>query len=169
MFVFVCKGYPTYIRRSRRTVLGHNHVIRGAEAPLPRRLYHGHLDVNSQSPVFDRISLKHSNNYSNNYSTRTETTYSSANPKELGRVGFADTQISILPVVTGSAMCVQRFDDSRRYADRITYRISLRSSSLWEPRHPLLKVVWHLRHMRGGRRSLGTPTAPSFLEVNVVF
>ena len=59
MFVFVCKGYPTYIRRSRRTVLGHNHVIRGAEAPLPRRLYHGHLDVNSQSPVFDRISLKH--------------------------------------------------------------------------------------------------------------
>jgi hypothetical protein len=26
-----------------------------------------------------------------------------------------------------------------------------------------------LRHMRGGRRSLGTPTAPSFLEVNVVF
>ena len=117
MFVFVCKGYrkgyPTYIRRSRRTVLGHNHVIRGAEAPLPRRLYHGHLDVNSQSPVFDRISLRHSNNYSNNYSTRTETTYSSANPKELGRVGFADTQISILPVVTGSAMCVQRFDDSR--------------------------------------------------------
>ena len=65
-------------------------------------------------------------------------------------MGFADTQISILPAITGSAMCVQRFDDSRRYADRITYRISLRSSSLWEPRHPLLKVVWHLRHMRGG-------------------
>ena len=29
-------------------------------------------------------------------------------------------------------------------AIRITYRISLRSSSLWEPRHPLLKVVRHL-------------------------
>ncbi len=27
-------------------------------------------------------------------------------------------------------------------AIRITYRISLRSSSLWEPRHPLLKVYW---------------------------
>ena len=66
-------------------------------------------------------------------------------------MGFADTQISILPAITGSAMCVQRFDDSRGYADRITYRISLRSSSLWEPRHPLLKVVWHLRHMRGGQ------------------
>ena len=38
-------------------------------------------------------------------------------------------------------MCVQSFDDSRGFAIRITYRISLRSSSLWEPRHPLLKVV----------------------------
>ena len=39
-------------------------------------------------------------------------------------------------------MCVQKFDDSRGPAIRITYRISLRSSSLWEPRHPLLKVVY---------------------------
>ena len=38
-------------------------------------------------------------------------------------------------------MCVQNFNDSRDLAIRITYRISLRSSSLWEPRHPLLKVV----------------------------
>ena len=42
-----------------------------------------------------------------------------------------------------SAMCVQSLDDSRGLAIRITYRISLRSSSLWEPRHPLLKVVRH--------------------------
>ena len=41
-------------------------------------------------------------------------------------------------------MCVQNFDDSRGPAIRITYRISLRSSSLWEPRHPLLKVVLDL-------------------------
>jgi hypothetical protein len=40
-----------------------------------------------------------------------------------------------------SAICVQNLDDSRDVAIRITYRISLRSSSLWEPRHPLLKVV----------------------------
>mmetsp|Transcript_14847 Transcript_14847/g.33691 ORF Transcript_14847/g.33691 Transcript_14847/m.33691 type:complete len:109 (-) Transcript_14847:941-1267(-) len=40
-----------------------------------------------------------------------------------------------------SAMCVQNLDDSRGIAIRTTYRISLRSSSLWEPRHPLLKVV----------------------------
>ena len=45
----------------------------------------------------------------------------------------------------GSAMCVQNLDDSRGFAIRITYRISLRSSSLWEPRHPLLKVVRHLQ------------------------
>ena len=41
----------------------------------------------------------------------------------------------------GSAICVQKLNDSRGLAIRITYRISLRSSSLWEPRHPLLKVV----------------------------
>ena len=40
-------------------------------------------------------------------------------------------------------MCVQRFDDSLRSAIHITYRISLRSSSLREPRDPLSKVVSH--------------------------
>jgi hypothetical protein len=38
-------------------------------------------------------------------------------------------------------MCVQRFDDSLNSAIHITYRISLRSSSMPEPRDPLLKVV----------------------------
>ena len=40
-----------------------------------------------------------------------------------------------------TAICVQRFDDSLSSAIRITYRISLRSSSLWEPRYPSLTVV----------------------------
>lgn len=40
-------------------------------------------------------------------------------------------------------MCVQRFDDSRNSAIHITYRISLRSSSMPEPRDPLLKVLFH--------------------------
>ena len=39
-------------------------------------------------------------------------------------------------------MCVQRFDDSRDSAIHITYRISLRSSSMQEPRDPLLKVLF---------------------------
>src|SRR5690348_14327735 len=39
------------------------------------------------------------------------------------------------------AMCVQRFDDSLNSAIHTTYRISLRSSSMPEPRDPLLKVV----------------------------
>ena len=38
-------------------------------------------------------------------------------------------------------MCVQRFDDSLNSAIHTTYRISLRSSSMPEPRDPLLKVV----------------------------
>ena len=41
-------------------------------------------------------------------------------------------------------MCVQRFDDSLNSAIHITYRISLRSSSLPEPRDPLLKVLFNL-------------------------
>jgi hypothetical protein len=40
-----------------------------------------------------------------------------------------------------SARCVQRFDDSRNSAIHTTYRNSLRSSSLREPRDPLSKVV----------------------------
>ncbi|KAL1684639.1 hypothetical protein GGG16DRAFT_67908 [Schizophyllum commune] len=39
------------------------------------------------------------------------------------------------------ARCVQRFDDSLNSAIHITYRISLRSSSMREPRDPLSKVV----------------------------
>ena len=50
-----------------------------------------------------------------------------------------------------SAMCVQNFNDSRGLAIRITYRISLRSSSLWEPRHPPLKVVLDYSS-QGGRQ-----------------
>ena len=65
------------------------------------------------------------------------------------------------------AMCVQRFDDSLNSAIHITYRISLRSSSMPEPRDPLLKVLIRFlfensdAKMQGGtgppgaRRSLG--------------
>ena len=53
---------------------------------------------------------------------------------------WTDTPTDILP--EGSARCVQSFDDSLDFAIRMTYRISLRSSSLWEPRHPLLKVLF---------------------------
>ena len=44
--------------------------------------------------------------------------------------------------VTGSATCVQNLDDSLGSAIRTTYRISLRSSSVQEPRHPLHRVVF---------------------------
>ena len=44
-----------------------------------------------------------------------------------------------------SAICVQKFDDSLNSAIRITYRISLRSSSVREPRYPLLRVVQRFR------------------------
>ena len=61
--------------------------------------------------------------------------------QQLLRVVSTDTETGMLPGVPGSAICVQKFDDSLYSAIRITYRISLRSSSLREPRHPSLKVV----------------------------
>ena len=48
------------------------------------------------------------------------------------------------PRILEGAMCVQRFDDSLNSAIHITYRVSLRSSSMREPRDPLLKVVFNL-------------------------
>ncbi|SRR6266487_599035 len=47
------------------------------------------------------------------------------------------------------AMCVQRFDDSLNSAIHTTYRISLRSSSMPEPRDPLLKVLIFLIFTEG--------------------
>ena len=52
-----------------------------------------------------------------------------------------DSQTDIPRITQRGASCVQRFDDSQIHANRITFRILLRSSSLQEPRDPLLKVV----------------------------
>jgi len=54
--------------------------------------------------------------------------------------GFDDARTGMPSGMPGGAMCVQRFDDSRNSAIHTTYRISLRSSSMREPRDPLLKV-----------------------------
>ncbi len=51
------------------------------------------------------------------------------------------------------ARCVQRFDDSLNSAIHITYRISLRSSSMREPRDPLLKVVLIACYRKNGGHS----------------
>ena len=61
------------------------------------------------------------------------------------RVGEQTLQQAYSQEYPGSARCVQNFDDSLDSAIRITYRISLRSSSMWEPRHPSLKVVLDFR------------------------
>jgi hypothetical protein len=52
-----------------------------------------------------------------------------------------DARTGMPPGIPRGAMCVQRFDDSLNSAIHITYRISLRSSSMLEPRDPLLKVL----------------------------
>jgi hypothetical protein len=61
--------------------------------------------------------------------------------KSLQVENINDTQTGMPSGIPEGARCVQRFDDSLNSAIHITYRISLRSSSMGEPRDPLLKVV----------------------------
>ena len=58
-------------------------------------------------------------------------------------------------------MCVQRFDDSLNSAIHTTYRISLRSSSMREPRDPLLKVLTFIKTIQTdvkNKKSIGFPS-----------
>ena len=67
----------------------------------------------------------------------------SATPNtKLGLSGVNDARTGMPHGIPRGAMCVQRFDDSLNSAIHITYRISLRSSSMPEPRDPLLKVLF---------------------------
>ena len=60
----------------------------------------------------------------------------------------------------GSAMCVQRFDDSQSSAIRITYRISLRSSSFQEPRYPSWIVISVLKFQFSSTHSQSLRVTP---------
>ncbi len=57
-----------------------------------------------------------------------------------------NTDTGMLSGIPESAICVQNFNDSLNRAIRITYRSSQRSSSMCEPRHPLLKVIFWLKN-----------------------
>ena len=59
--------------------------------------------------------------------------------------GVKDTQTDVPSGIPEGARCVQRLDDSLDSAIHISYRNSLRSSSMGEPRDPLLKVVFVLK------------------------
>ena len=88
---------------------------------------------------------------SDRYSQRLETDGSAGDIGARGQAAVAqyqarlewcnDARTGMPPGMPGGAMCVQRFDDSLNSAIHITYRISLRSSSMPEPRDPLLKVL----------------------------
>jgi hypothetical protein len=73
---------------------------------------------------------------------RPATPHPNHSKKEGSIYNINDTQTGMLLGIPRSARCVQRFDDSLNSAIHITYRISLRSSSMREPRDPLLKVVY---------------------------
>lgn len=56
--------------------------------------------------------------------------------------GWTDSERNVPSAEASGAICVQRFDDSRNSAIHTTYRSLLRSSSMREPRYPLLRVVF---------------------------
>lgn len=66
----------------------------------------------------------------------------SSENQDVGTRGCADAEADMPLAGAAGAMCVQRFDGSRNSAIHTTYRISLRSSSIREPRYPLLRVVF---------------------------
>jgi hypothetical protein len=61
---------------------------------------------------------------------------------KLALEGRNDARIGMPRGIPRGAMCVQKLDDSLKSAIHTSYRISLRSSSMPEPRDPLLKVVF---------------------------
>ncbi len=69
-----------------------------------------------------------------------------------------DAQAGMPSGQASGATCVQRLDDSRNSAIHTRYRISLRSSSLQEPRYPLLRVVVLVFDSGPHRRSEGEPS-----------
>ena len=90
------------------------------------------------------------------------------------RGSWNDAEAGMPSAEASGAICVQRLDDSRNSAIHIRYRISLRSSSLWEPRYPLLRVVCFcgaLERCARFRACLGrrTPPAPTLSKKEKVY
>lgn len=61
--------------------------------------------------------------------------------ESIGGDMMRDTQADVPLAETLGATCVQRLDGSRDSAIHTKYRISLRSSSMREPRYPLPRVI----------------------------
>ncbi len=145
----------------RRPLLGGCFLYEGRGNPKKRLERRDRAKKKRQKPRFKRLSSwlppRHSCPVSIHETTHThrDTTHTHTPPRgwrarvlcvqrEVG--GFREKVIMILKEVYSraypeSATCVQRFDDSLNSAIRITYRISLRSSSSREPRYPLLRIV----------------------------
>ena len=113
------------------------------------RLFTSLLNTTSQRPAFDSRSIvwtviDFTQYISRDCTEHTDSHYpaNTYHYNTLLSCVWTDTERGVLLGLPKSAICVQRFDDSLNSAIRITYRISLRSSSLREPRYPLLRVVF---------------------------
>lgn len=73
---------------------------------------------------------------------------------------FKDTETDVLQGNPCSAICVQISDGSLKSAIHNAYRISLRPSSMREPRHPLLKVFFLLSTLATAADRVPPPPHP---------
>jgi hypothetical protein len=117
---------------------GYPYLIRGQT--LEKMLSCRRLSLNEQkSPIYSGI-RKHDAAIA----FRARLLYKTLPNTQAVLEGCNDARTGMPPGVPEGAMCVQRFDDSRNSAIHITYRVSLRSSSMSEPRDPLLKVFIYI-------------------------
>jgi hypothetical protein len=115
---------------------GYPYLIRGQELKyrLTGRQRSGR---GTQNVLRSKASTPAANHFKASPTCKTETN----TQHQAGLEGTNDARTGMPHGIPRGAMCVQRFDDSLNSAIHTTFRISLRSSSMPEPRDPLLKVV----------------------------
>ena len=116
-------GYP-YLIRGQNVVRFEGGCLAEADGRLPKRTMITTLEVPPNPPLLFRPVLEVDE------------------AQHQAKLEGCDDARTGMPLgMPRGAMCVQRFDDSLNSAIHITYRILLRSSSMPEPRDPLLKVL----------------------------
>lgn len=105
------------------------------------------IDIDTQKNTAKRLKT----NVSNKFLTRKSSLslqFFSFYVAVYSKCGLKDTETDVLRGSPHSAICVRKSDGSLKSAIHNAYRISLRPSSMHEPRHPLLKVFLLFQKMR---------------------
>ena len=154
------KGKPVV---SRREIDGKNQrplALRGDATSTPMRPLGAHLEANPRNartavtPHARPEHAPHSPTSASGAQPNAPQRPAPDKPGERHRGGLGTPlEGTYFQAKLGNAICVQSLDDSLNSAIHITYRISLRSSSLREPRYPSTGVVVRFVGVRATDRS----------------